>query len=307
MSVPFKIRNTVATQTAWLSASGASIGAPEDGWLPGDFDDAVWVREALEALRWECRVPKDASPETLLLKAPDSKKGQERLIHAIACALAPEAIFLSVDGVILDVHKASLSALKKAGESFGVKLHEKKIQQAFPIMGDPPKCLAELLKSAGKSESMKAIRKAYDTAYLGSRSKPGTRQQEKRIPPREWLDELVEWIPLGVISSRKEGAVKSMLERFELTYHIDTSVSGGKGAYPPEPDLPKQALKKMGIERAWWVVAHPDEATAARRAGLIPIGIIPPGVDKGLARRALEGAGVARIIKQLKDLKDRWP
>jgi beta-phosphoglucomutase-like phosphatase (HAD superfamily) len=298
-SVPFNNRNSVAGQTAWLRASGATIGAPENGWLPADFDDAIWVQEALTSLGWKTKIPEEGAPESLLLEAPTSKKTQDRLIHAITCSLAPEAIFLSVDGVLIDVHAASIAAIKKAAATFDVKLSDKKIKERFPILGPPVRCLADLLQEAEKPQSMKAIRKALEEMYQGSRKKPGTRSMEKCRPTRQWLEELIEWIPLGIISPRNPGAIKSLLERFDLHMYMDTVVGGDKSAPPPEGDLGKKALKAMDIERAWWIVAHPDEVVAARKAGLIPIGIVAPGDDPKRAKKALEDAGVSRII-------DKW-
>ena len=63
----------------------------------------------------------------------------------------------------------------------------------------------------------------------------------------------------------------------------------------------------MDIERAWWVVAHPDEVKAARKAGLIPIGMVAAGEDQASTRKALEEAGVSRVIEKWSQLQDLLP
>ena len=306
-SVPFNHRNSVASQTIWLRASGLTIGEPEEGWIPADFDDAIWAREALTSLGWKTSTPKEGAPESLLIEAPTSKRGREKLVHAIACTLAPEAVFFSVDGVLIDVHAASMAAIRKVAKGHGVTLSEKEFKKRFPIPGPPIRCLAELLKDTQDPPGMKTLRKELEEAYQGSRKKPGTRTMETCRLDRQWLEEIVEWIPLGVISPRKSGAIKSVLERFDLNMYMDTTVGGDKSAPPPEGDLGKKALKAMDIERAWWVVAHPDEVKAARKAGLIPIGMVAAGEDQASVRKALEEAGVSRVIEKWSQLQDLLP
>jgi phosphoglycolate phosphatase-like HAD superfamily hydrolase len=58
----------------------------------------------------------------------------------------------------------------------------------------------------------------------------------------------------------------------------------------------------MGVTRAWMLGDTPDDLTAARAAGVVPIGVVAPGDDPDNARRRLRTA--ARILDKTTDLEE---
>jgi len=71
----------------------------------------------------------------------------------------------------------------------------------------------------------------------------------------------------------------------------------------PEPDPVELLAERMGVDRAWMVGDTPDDARAARAAGVLPFGIVAPEEEASTMRPALTEAGCARILDDLMDLE----
>jgi phosphoglycolate phosphatase-like HAD superfamily hydrolase len=65
----------------------------------------------------------------------------------------------------------------------------------------------------------------------------------------------------------------------------------------------------MGLESAWMVGDTPDDLVAARAAGVVPVGVCPPGEDGegSPLPAALEAAGAARVLRSLDELEGMLP
>ena len=78
-------------------------------------------------------------------------------------------------------------------------------------------------------------------------------------------------------------------------------------ALKPDPAPVRLALERLGVELAWMVGDTPDDLVAARGAGVVPIGVVPPGADPCRARTALQAAGAARVLSRTEDLTALLP
>jgi HAD superfamily hydrolase (TIGR01509 family) len=118
--------------------------------------------------------------------------------------------------------------------------------------------------------------------------------------------ELAARLPLGIVTGRPRAEALRFLDRFGLGDLFACMVSRDDAAPKPDPAPVLEALRRLGIERAWMLGDTPDDITAARAAGVLPIGIRPPAAadDTGAA---LEAAGAARIITTLDELKELLP
>ena len=74
----------------------------------------------------------------------------------------------------------------------------------------------------------------------------------------------------------------------------------------PDPDPVLLALRNLEAQRAWMVGDTPDDIAAARRAGVLPLGITTPSPEDD-TREALFRSGAARILDSLKTLKEFLP
>jgi phosphoglycolate phosphatase-like HAD superfamily hydrolase len=76
----------------------------------------------------------------------------------------------------------------------------------------------------------------------------------------------------------------------------------------PDPAPVRAALRALGVERAWMLGDTPDDARAARAAGVLPVGVIPPGEPADSATRdALERAGAGRVLRSPLDIESCLP
>ena len=71
----------------------------------------------------------------------------------------------------------------------------------------------------------------------------------------------------------------------------------------PSPEPVRRALAALGVARAWMLGDTPDDVVAARAAGVVPVGVVPPGDAAGAeTRRALLEAGAARVLDDIHEL-----
>jgi len=62
------------------------------------------------------------------------------------------------------------------------------------------------------------------------------------------------------------------------------------------------AIERLGVERAWMLGDTPDDAAAARAAGVLPLAV---GGEADAA--ALHRAGAARVLHDATELEDLLP
>jgi phosphoglycolate phosphatase-like HAD superfamily hydrolase len=67
-------------------------------------------------------------------------------------------------------------------------------------------------------------------------------------------------------------------------------------AHKPHPAPVAAALKALGVETAWMVGDTPDDARAARAAGVVSIGVVAPGDQDRESAESQLRAGAARVL-----------
>ena len=75
----------------------------------------------------------------------------------------------------------------------------------------------------------------------------------------------------------------------------------------PSPEPIRKALTQLGVERAWMLGDTPDDAVAAREAGVLPLGVLAPGVPTETSTRTLLEAGAARVFATWEDCMEILP
>ena len=64
----------------------------------------------------------------------------------------------------------------------------------------------------------------------------------------------------------------------------------------PDPASVELAMQKLGVRLAWMLGDTPDDARAARAAGVCPVGVVAPGEDGDVSGPALLGSGAGRVV-----------
>ena len=68
-------------------------------------------------------------------------------------------------------------------------------------------------------------------------------------------------------------------------------------------------LGALGAERAWLLGDRAAPLKAARSAGLVPVGLRPPGAEAAGPANDLSllAAGAGRVLRSLSELEEVWP
>ncbi|MBK6735202.1 MAG: aminotransferase class I/II-fold pyridoxal phosphate-dependent enzyme [bacterium] len=244
----------------------------------------------------------------LRITCPGHEAEASRLTRALDVALAPQALLLDMDGVIADEghsYRACIGAVL-ADHGFTVTREQVAAAKAVPGANDDWEVTRRLLLERGLDVPLAQVVAEFQAHYLGGDGRPGLCERESLIPSRRTLAELAARLPLGIVTGRPRAEALRFLDRFGLSDLFACMVSRDDAAPKPDPAPVREALRRLGIERAWMVGDTPDDITAARAAGVLPIGIRPPAAadDTGAA---LEVAGAARIITTLDELKELLP
>jgi phosphoglycolate phosphatase-like HAD superfamily hydrolase len=78
-------------------------------------------------------------------------------------------------------------------------------------------------------------------------------------------------------------------------------------ASKPDPAPVRLALDRLGVSTAWMVGDTPDDLDAARRAGVLPIGVPASGDDFESTTTTLEAAGAARVLGDPNEIGEIMP
>lgn len=240
-----------------------------------------------------------------VLPAGDQDCHLSRLLSAIDVALAPEALLLDLDGVLADVRGSYDRAIIATVESWGVAATPADIERERNAgrANDDFEVTRRLLAAAGIETPPEEIARRFGELLEG---KELWRHERALLPPRR----LVEWrrrLPLAVVTGRPRREAVRFLARSGLAPAISALVCREDAPLKPNPEPMRKALACLGVTHAWMVGDTPDDIVAARRAGVVPIGVVPPGGDFPDCERALLAAGAARVLRNLQALEDLLP
>ncbi|MFT5288520.1 MAG: phosphoglycolate phosphatase-like HAD superfamily hydrolase [Planctomycetota bacterium] len=219
---------------------GIAVG-PSDGqgrllWV----SDPAWVRDALGVLGIDCVLgkPQEGSTGSLTIPWPSEAEAASQIAQALSTALAPEAILLDLDGVLLDVG------------------------------GGYPNALGGLSNIAT----------------------------------------LAQRLPLGVVTGLGRGQAKRLLASSGIAPLLTEVISADDATPKPSPDPVRLCLQRLGVANAWMLGDNLTDMTAARLAGVIPLGVRPAGWSRWTEDRrlkhssALRAEGAARVIDGIADV-----
>lgn len=127
-------------------------------------------------------------------------------------------------------------------------------------------------------------------------------QNPKLLPAaRSVLRELQRKFLIGIVSSGSGWRVRRQIREFNLNRYISVCVcSEDASKRKPHPAPLKVALRKLGLSprEALYVGDAPEDIEMARRAGVIPIGVLGPFPTE----KRLRAAKPDLILKSVRDL-----
>jgi len=245
----------------------------------------------------------------LRITCPGDAGDQRRLSFALETVLAPEAVLFDMDGVLADVSRSYRAAILETARAFGVTVGPDAVSGAKRAgnANDDWALTRELLAQNGVEESLAEVTQHFERVYQGTEERPGLRRRETLTVDRVWLERLRARVRLGVVTGRPRADALRFLDEQGIAELFDVVVGREDGPLRPDPAPLFEALRRLGLERAWYVGDTVDDVRAARAAGLLPVGVIAPGESGEETRPVLLLAGASRVIDRLNELEDLLP
>ncbi len=274
--------------------------------------DPLWLRDALAGLGIAVRIfpGRRHLEDAVRISLPGDAERFERLGAALRTVLAPEALLFDLDGVLADVSRSYRQAIIDTAAHWGVRIGSRQIAEE-KARGDANNdwvLTHRLLRRHGVEVSLDEVTGVFEAHYQGSATRPGLHERETPLVPRALLERLAHRLPLGIVTGRPRRDAERFLERHRLRALFRTLVCMEDTARPkPDPAPLRLALHRLGIEHAWFVGDTIDDVVAARRAGLLPIGVVAPGEPRRAAAERLRDAGAARVLDTLEAIEEKLP
>lgn len=294
-----------------LAELGAVPVDSQANFVLAEFDNPDWVWRALAGLGIAVRRFDEGSglERSLRITCPGVEASFDRLCAGLRAAVHPQGLLFDMDGVLADVSGSYRRAIALTTESFGVSVTPEQVgaAKAEPDSNNDWVVTQRLLARAGVSVGLAKVTERFEMLYHGTGWAPGLEQEEALIPARQWLAELASRARLGIVTGRPRRDAERFLRRFGLGDLFGTVVCMEDGPLKPDPAPVRRAIEQLGVETAWMIGDTPDDMVAARRAGVVPVGIGAPGDERTQQSERLERAGAARVLASLEELKEMLP
>lgn len=206
-----------------------------------------------------------------------------------------------MDGVLVDVRSSYRRAIQETVKFFtGQRASLKEIQALKEKGGynNDWDLTEAILTCRGKKIPRTTVITAFQKYYFG-RSGEGFIKSEKWLLSKEILESLNSRFVTGIVTGRPRQEALFVLERFRMKDFFRVVVA--LEDYPEEKSKPDPypinlALRVAGVKLAFYVGDGVDDMIAAKRAGIEPVGCLPPGIsNKKCLKDVLVKAG-ARIV-----------
>lgn len=285
------------------AAAGAEASAAPDRALAPDDSGAQWMLRGLSAQGVRVR-HFEHLPGYVRITVPRDDAEFDRLERAMRCLMRPEAVLFDMDGVLADVSRSYREAVSATCAAFGAPVGQAEIEAAKARGGanDDWALTRTLLAEAGVSVPLAQVRRRFEEAYQGTDSAPGLHRRETLVPDRASLVAWARSFKLGVVTGRPRRDAERFLDEHGIGGFFDAVVCREDAPLKPDPAPVRAAMAELGAEAGWMLGDTPDDVNAARRAGVVPIGVLAPAAGAGM-QRALDQAGAARVVRASPDFE----
>ncbi|MFT5783020.1 MAG: HAD superfamily hydrolase (TIGR01548 family) [Candidatus Krumholzibacteriia bacterium] len=130
---------------------------------------------------------------------------------------------------------------------------------------------------------------------------------EKLIPSLDLLRRLAAYLPLAIVTGRPRLEAEQFLSRTGCGEFFTTMICLEDAPEKPDPAPIELALQKLDVESAWMFGDTINDILAARRARVLPLGVVPPGESPGDNSTCLIAAGAGRVFTDLSALQEVLP
>ncbi|MFC1730514.1 histidinol-phosphate transaminase [candidate division KSB1 bacterium] len=233
------------------------------------------------------------------------------LVNEIKSIIDKKILLFDMDGVLADVSQSYRIAAKKTVEFFTKqKISPEEIQLLKEEGGfnNDWVLTKELILRKGKSIGFNAVKAKFQEFYLGN-SWDGLILREDLLLSRENLEELKKSNRLGIITGRPRQEAEFFLNKNKIRdlFEIVICKEDVEGKEKPDPYGLILALKKMKVPGScsvYYLGDSVDDMIAAKKAGITPIGVVPPGVPDNMLRSLLEKKGAKFVLDDINNIME---
>ena len=241
------------------------------------------------------------------VSCPTSRTDTDRVCFAIQTIAKPQALLFDMDGVIADVSKSYRQAIIQTAQYFGVRITAQDIER-IKAMGNANNdwvVTQRLIEEQNIDVPLKEVTRIFEQQYQGNDTAEGLYKKEQLIGDRNVLYTLQKQYKLAIVTGRPRNDAQRFLKDFALTDLFDTVICMEDAPLKPNPEPVQKALSELGVTRAWMIGDTPDDIIAARSSRVVPIGVIPPGVNPNPLTLTLLKAGAAIVLNRWDDIMER--
>jgi len=238
-----------------------------------------------------------------------TRQQHRMFLEALTEILPPEALFFDMDGVLVDVSNSYRIAIKNTAEYFldeEVSLAE---IQEFKDRGgynNDWDCTEAIIRMHGEQAARTEIIEQFQRLYRGNNFN-GLITNEKWLLHKDVLDKLKADYKLGIVTGRPRAEAEYVLTKFSMKNYFDIVVAMEDvpdEKLKPDPFGLNLAMKKLNVRRAAYLGDTVDDIKAARSAGAIPIGVIPPSDDGGQLYQLFQQHGAKHILGSVNEISE---
>lgn len=234
-------------------------------------------------------------------------------------ALQLQTLVWDVDGVLVDVQRSYRAAIVATAQFFlrQAGLHDA-ANQVTPALVETYKrrgglnndwdCTLAICHELGVPVSHAAVVADFQARYWGSNGYDGLITAEPFLVPASVLAQAAQRLQMGVVTGRPRQEALWTLDRVGARTYLGPVVAMEDAPGKPAPDGILQVLDTLGASAATaaYLGDSVDDMRAAKAAGCLALGVLPPGPDgrpdwlSGLAQR-LYDAGADAVFADAKE------
>jgi HAD superfamily hydrolase (TIGR01548 family) len=222
------------------------------------------------------------------------------------------ALLFDMDGVLVDVASSYRRAVRLTVRHFaGVDIGEAEIQ-AYKDRGglnNDWDLTGAVLSDRGIEPGRESIVGVFQGFYAG-KDFNGLIRDERWLLDPGILAGLAKRFAVGIVTGRPSAETRFTLGHFGVARYFPVVVT--MDDLPPDRGKPdplgiRLAMKALGERDGFYVGDTIDDMRAARRAGLVPIGVAGDGRGAGAAEARLRTEGAEKIICDIRRIEEVLP
>lgn len=234
--------------------------------------------------------------DAVRITVPSSRPALKRLTRALDAVLAPKAILFDLDGVLADVSSSYRASIIETAASFGARIDAEMVrsEKAAGNANDDWSLTQRLMARVGVIRTFDEVRDRFEEIYQGADGRPGLRERESLLVPREVLGAIADRAQLAIVTGRPRADAERFLSRFGIADLFRAVVVREDARLKPDPEPVLVALRRLGVTSAWMLGDTVDDIRAARGAEVVPIGVQAPAE---CGEGALRSAGASIVLE----------